>query len=418
MRRAGLFFLALLFTANTAAQVPPPQPDNPNSDITHIIRNILGETQIPFPNPPGADPLQSIGIENIPISITLPDSAEYEGEWLVVSAYAPPAPHRPNASGELLGETRLLLRGLTPPFNVIIAAPKAIISQLEHVKIRGKIENQNGEAVLVTAQEGYYRGFDPVSMVLSPKQTSLGAPPPDAITKIEQTRGQVSISNPGDMFRGSVLTVQLSETGLVGGNQNALKGEARLDIDGQRAPFKFTLDYGVPQNGFKMPLTLSAFITDWAGRKTHVMAKPLDFNGPNYDYRLQLDSFKQGQEVANFQYSNPETETQTKIRGQAVFNAYKGLARDSYLKIRLLSQLGPNGQPREISKTSLNLNGLSGNIDFTASAPSVNFDPELPAPLLDVSIVNASGNVVFDSQPRAVDAASMNFVTLSPRPLY
>ncbi len=420
MKRAVISLAALMLSADLAAQVPAPPPDNSGSDITNIIRDILGETQIAFPPPPGTDMAQSTGIDNIPVSITLAEGTAFDGEWLVVSAYAPPPPNRPRSKGELLGETRLLLRGLSSPFNVIIAAPAAVTAELEFADIRGRIEDKNGNSVLVTDQPGQYSGVEAASLVLSPQSSSrIGAAlPVKTIVGIEQTQGRVDISKPDALFRGAVLTVQLIESGLVGGTQSAIKGESQINIDGQNPPFKFTLDYGVPQDGFDMPLTLSAFITDWAGRKTHVMAKPLDFNGPNYDYRLKVDAFKQGREVANFEFSNPSDAARTEIRGQAIFNAYKGLERDSVLKIHLLNPLSQNGQARELSTTSVSLNGLSGNIDFSASAPSANFDPELPAPLMEVVIENASGNILFESAAIAVDPATLNVAVLSPRPIY
>jgi len=259
------------------------------------------------------------------------DGTAFDGEWLVVKAFAPPPPNQPRAKGELLGETRLLLRGLMPPLTVIIAAPKAVTAELNFADIRGHIEDKNGNTILMSTQPYQYSGTEAAQLLL--------APPPSA--------------------------------------------EASADlpiIDRQRPPFKFTLEYGVPQDGFDMPMTLSAFITDWAGRKTHVMAKPLDFNGPNYDYRMTVDAFKQGQEVTNFEFSSPDDAARTNINGQAVFNAYKGIERDSVLKIRLLDPLSTDPQTREISTTIVSLNGLSGNVDFSASAMSFNVATLTPRP--------------------------------------
>ena len=414
---------ASLLAAPALAQVPqtpphaPMQADPQDSDITNIIRGILGDTQ--FPMPGGIPPIQSMGIENIPVNVEIDPSAIYEGEWIVISAHAPQKSNAPQDKGELLGETRLLLRGLTPPLNVVIAAPAAVTMELDYAIIRGHIEDRNGKTILVSQQDGRFNGAEASKLMLAPKPVRVGVEmPPQTIVKFEQTRGQVDITGSKDLFRGAVLTVQLTETGLVGGNTNAIKGETRLQIDGQQPPFKFTLDYGVPENGYAMPQVISAFISDWAGRKTHVMAKPLEFNGPDYDYRLKLDAYKQGQDVGNFNFTTPENAAQIELRGQAIFNAYKGLPRGSYLKVRLRSPLGPGNQPREISTTAISLNGQSGNIDFIASAPSINFDPELPTPLIDLTIVNPSGNVIFESESQPVNTSSVNLITLSPRPIY
>ena len=431
MKAVASFLFACLCAGQAFAQIPqtpsqvplqtppqtPMQADPQDSDITNIIRDILGESQ--FPMPGGIPPLPSEGIENIPVSISIAENTSFDGEWLVITAYAPPKFNAPQDKGKLLGETRLLLRGLTPPLNVVIAAPTAVTMELDYAIIRGRIEDRNGHTILLSQQDGRFDGTEASQLMLAPKPIRLGVtPPPQAIVKFEQTRGQVDISKPKNLFRGAVLTVQLTETGLVGGNTNVVKGETRVQIDGQTPPFDFTLDYGVPEKGHTMPLVLSAFITDWAGRKTHVMAKPLEFNGANYDYRLTLDAFKQGQEVGNFNFTTPENAARIDIRGQAVFNAYKGLPLGSYLKIRLRSPLGPGNQPREISSTAISLNGKSGNVNFTASAPSINFDPELPTPLMDLSIINPSGNVIFESGALPVNPSAVNLITLSPRRIY
>jgi hypothetical protein len=148
------------------------------------------------------------------------------------------------------------------------------------------------------------------------------------------------------------------------------------------------------------------------------MAKALDYNGPNYDYRLKLDSFKQGAEVADFRFTTPENAARTEIKGQALFNAYRGLPLGSYLKIRLRSPLGPNQQPQDLSTTAIALNNKRGAVDFTAVAPSTYFDPELPALLLDLAVINPSGNVLFESEATPVNPSATNLITLSPRPIY
>ncbi len=430
MKRAALSLAlslaGLLLAPLALAQTPPPQdspPQNSGSDITRIIhdilgRDILGDSQLPQTDPKPAQE-QSAGIDNIPVSISLADGSIFEGEWLVVSAFSAPKANGAKDSGELLGETRLLLRGLTPPFNIVVAAPTAVTLGLEFARIEGRIEDRNGNAVLVTQQDAYYRGVEPAQLSMGPKPQQLGAQlPPETIVKFEKTQGQVDISKPKALFRGAVLSVQLIESGLAGGTSHEIKGETRVQIDGQKPPFKFTLDYGVPENGLKMPLTLSAFITDWAGRKTHVMAKAVDYNGPDFDYRLTLDAFRQGGDVANFQFSDPVAASQTEIKGQALFNAYKGLPHGSYLQVRLRSPLGPHNQPRDIATTALGLDGLAGNVDFSIIAPSVNFDPELPVPMMDLAIMNPSGNALFTSEAFAVKLGTVNLVTLSPLAIY
>ena len=92
-------------------------------------------------------------------------------------SFPPSPPPNANASkdqGELLGETRLLLRGLTPPFNIVVAAPTAVTLGLEFARIEGRIEDRNGNAVLITQQHAYYRGVEPARLSMGPKPQRLG----------------------------------------------------------------------------------------------------------------------------------------------------------------------------------------------------------------------------------------------------
>lgn len=420
--------------AQASPSAPPAQDGSTGNDITDIIRDILGDTTFPsFPGAPGSEP--SVGIDNIPVSLTIeassdaPDISTYENGWLVVSAYSSEnpeslsnsrgAPAQARETGTLLGQTRLLLRGLTPPYNIVIAAPRAVTSELEFARIEGRIEDSNGTEILTTPQAGYYSGSAPAALMLSPVLT-LGSPalPPETLVKFETAQGEISIPKDSEIFRGAVLTVQLIEAGLVGGTRQNIKGESRMQLDALTPPYAFKLDYGVPESGFKMPLTLSAFITNWAGRKTHVMAESVDFNGPDFNYRLTLDAYRLGGDVADFRFSDSASAAKVKIEGLAVFNAYKGLPLGSYLQVKLKSPIGPNGQPQDLGTTAISLDGRSGNVDFMIDAPSVNFDPELPNPFMEVKVFNSLGNALFQSDSILVMPGAKNIITLSPLTIY
>ena len=148
------------------------------------------------------------------------------------------------------------------------------------------------------------------------------------------------------------------------------------------------------------------------------MEKTIDFNGPDFDYLLKLDAYRLGGDVANFRFSDPVSAAKAKVEGLAVFNAYKGLPLGSYLQINLKSPIGPNGRPQELSSTALSLDGRSGNVDFIIDAPSVNFDPELPKPLMDVTVFNSLGNALFQSESVPVTLGAKNIITLSPLTIY
>jgi hypothetical protein len=415
-------YLFALFVSSFALAQSPQSADPQDNDITNIIRDILGDVDGAFPPPPSAmGSVVDVMAINIQLGENTPtnDPAQPLGDWLVVSAYAPPNSSNSRSKGELLSETKLRLKDLNPPFEIYLTTPQSAAGESRETHLYGYIEDRNGRIVMTSGESptraqtvGATLSFRPTAISTSPVMTT------PTISGFEQAKGKVDLSDRNSLFRGAVLTVQLSETGLAGGQGNKIIGDVRVDIDQRSAPFDFTLDYGVPNGGFKTPLVLTAFITDWANRKTHVMAKALDYNGPNYDYRLKLDSFKQGAEVADFRFTTPENAARTEIKGQALFNAYRGLPLGSYLKIRLRSPLGPNQQPQDLSTTAIALNNKRGAVDFTAVAPSTYFDPELPALLLDLAVINPSGNVLFESEATPVNPSATNLITLSPRPIY
>ena len=421
MRRVISFLIALSLATFAAAQSSP-NAEPQDNDITNIIRDILGDVDGAFPPPPsGVGAVVDVMAVNIQVDekSQKSEAEQVMGDWLVVSAYTPSNSTNSRSKGELLSQTKLRLNFLTLPLEIYLNTPRSTDDEGRETHLYGHMEDRNGRIVMSSGDLPVKAETVGATLFLSAvsNQSSLAITAP-TISGFEQAKGKVDLSDRNSLFRGAVLTVQLSETGLAGGLGNKIIGEVRVDIDQGRAPFDFTIDYGVPDGGFDMPLVLTAFITDWANRKTHVMAKALDYNGPNYDYRLKLDSFKQGADVADFRFTSPENAARTEIKGQALFNAYRGLPLGSYLKIRLRSPLGPNQQPQDLSTTAITLDNKRGAVDFTATAPSTYFDPELPAPLIDLAVINPSGNVLFESEAVPVNASATNLITLSPRPIY
>lgn len=398
----ALLISVLAPPALSFAQTAP--PDDLPADMTQIIRGILGElpgpADIGFPPPPSS----AAGLMSFPVRVTLqgPQGSQDQqaqaanmAEWLVIAAYAPKA-NNPQRRGELLGETRILLRGLTAPYDMRVDIPAAAAQEMTY--ITGRIEDKNGNIIRTPlgGKLAQTRGSAPAQLVMAPaERPDPAATPASTPIRAESLQGRVNLSEPEDIFRGASLTVQLFEAGLAGGQGVLIRGEKQISIDGQRPPYPFDLTFGVPENGFDMPLQLQAFITDWAGRKTHVMAQGIDYNGPGFDYRLTLDAFRQGLEVTQFNAAQAPA-AKSEVRGQAVFRAPRGLPSGAYLRLELINPLGATESQSSLASQIVPVNAGLDRVDFALLAPSVNFDPELPKPILNITLESPAGIPLFE----------------------
>ena len=361
-------------------------------DLGGILEDILGG-QIPGQTPIYGD----AGIESIPIVIRYDTEIDYTGHMLIATAYVPNDPNGGRAKPQILGQTRLLLTGLTQPLQITIPVPKPVTQDLTFSRITAEIIDSNTNQVLINERDGLYRGAEPPTLILRPVGARSTTPSQPNYIGFETIKGRVKLSGRNPALRGGKLTIQLLENALAGGTSVTIAAENVISIDNLSPPFNFTLDRGIPERGADIPLAFKAWISDWAGRKTHVIRRPVAYNGPDIDYTLTLDALVQGADTQRGRNLDPNLMAQAIISGEAVFDANRGLPSDARLKITLKKAVGAMGENRLLATQTILLSGLSGNAPFALSTASTNFDPLIPAPHLNLQIVDRNDRVYFES---------------------
>ncbi len=425
-------------------------PAYAQTDIGDIIEEIFKTEKPPVPDTDEPDPYQFGRIDNIPVEIhyeagenSLPANA-----LLIASAYAPAPSNIRRASPVLLGETRLLLSDLPSPLRIIIAAPSAVTQELAYARIEASIIDQEGHTLFTLKTPGKYGGYDAPVLVLTPVGQIVGQTPPfstnqstkpDEKFKLETIRGQVRINGKPPKFKGANLVVRLSEDGLAGGNSQTISGEMRQILDGKTAPFAFEFERVIDPARTGIPLALEVWIEDWAGRKTHVTPAPIPFTGPNTRYRVRLDAIgpqvrskmpklpkakspnTQPPKIKKTPSKNPKPKTQSQakrqyVNGIARFNAFKGLPRGSVL-IAVLER-GSRKRPEILAQTRVQLDGLSGDIEFQINTKKVDFSARLKTPVLRIRIEDKNGKLFFSNPGGTRLVPGLNTVTLKTSPNY
>lgn len=439
----SLFMLTAPLTAPAA---------HAQQDIGDIIDDIFKDGQFPKP---ADDRAQQGRIDNIPVEIRFEtDERGLPAEsMLIVSAYAPPPPNVRRSTPLMLGQTRLLMSGLTSPTQVIIAVPSSITQELDHARIEAKIVDINGAIIYELAFPGKYQGYEPPVLILDP----VGEPTTNAPTNSsgslssETVRGTVKLNGKAPKFAGSNLVVRLVEDGLAGGTSNTIAGETRLILDGKRPPFEFELERVIDTSRADVPLSFEVWIEDWAGRKTHVTPAPIPYNGPDTNYHIRLDAI--GPQPYNPLPKNPLSKnplprnpapkpvvkpkpiptpivrpkpvvrpappvnTNVQINGEAQFNAYKGLPKGSVL-IAVLERMDHTARPATIASTRVFLDGLSGDVAFKLTVNSIDLDPTLATPMLRVRIESKDGTLFFSNPGGTRLVQGFNRVKLRKSPNY
>ena len=359
------------------------------NDIGGILEEIFGGGRAPnqFPNPSNQS-----SIDNIPVDIHFDAGRNgLPGEaMLVVSAYAPPAPNVRRRGPKLIGETKLLLEDLGSPISIVIAAPSRVTNAIDHARIEAKIVDFDGNILMDADQDGEFRGYDAPIMELrrvgSSQPSSPQTAPSSGNIRFETVRGNVGINGSAPIARGGTLHVRILEDGLAGGGQTIV-GEQQVDIDNVAAPYEFEIERTIMPGRENTPLVMEAWIEDWANRKTHATARPVSFTGSNTAYRLRLDSVTNSSQPAPQPYSS-------NIQSEARFNAFKGLPSGSVLFVELERPV-TGRRPQLITQTRVPVDGRGGNIPFTLD--NVNFDANLPTPILRARIEDTNGTILFSN---------------------
>ena len=404
-------------------------PASAQNDVGDIFGDIFKGGQYPTQQ-------QATLIDNIPVQVRFdagPQGLPSEA-MLVVTAYAPPPANVRRASPLMLGETRLLLSGLTSPVSIVVAAPAQVTEGIDFARIESKIVDHNGTVIFELRNAGEFRGYEPAKIFLTPFGQIAGpAPAPyeqPAQSATEAINGTVNITNPSSVFRGANLVVRLMEDGLAGGISRHIVGETRTSLDGKSAPYNFALERILGAQNSRTPLAFEVWIEDWAGRKTHVMPRPVPFNGAATNYRFALDAITSTPPECTPE--NPCTNMPTlpapigvpapgipsarTITGEAQFDAYKGLPKGSILTAEI--ERFTSGRPEQLAKTLVSLDGKSGNINFTLDIQETALDARLPAPVLRVRIEDKDGKLFFSNPGGAPLSDGFNSVQLRAAPNY
>jgi hypothetical protein len=290
----------------------------------------------------------------------------------------------------LIGETKLLLDNLGSPISIVIAAPSRVTREIDFARITAKIVDFDGNILMEADQDGEFRGYDAPIMQLRrvgfTGQPTPQNPTPTGNVQFETVRGNVGINGSTPNFRGGTLVVRLVEDGLAGGGQTIV-GEKQINIDGAPAPYEFEIERTIMPGSANTPLVLEAWIEDWADRKSHATARPVNFNGANTAYRLRLDPVSNGTPT-------PIPYVPDTLQSEARFNAFKGLPSGATLIVELERPV-PGNRPQLITHTRVPLDGRSGNIPFTLDG--ANLAPNLPAPIMRARIEDANGTILFSN---------------------
>ena len=387
-------FLSLIITVFSLALLSYSSPVHAQfEDLGGILEDILGGGQLP-----GQTPIYGeTGIESIPTLIRYDEVADYAGHMLILTAYAPTEPSGTTPRPQMLGQTRLLLTGLKQPLQVTIPVPRNITKDLTFSRITAEVIDQNKNQVLTTERDGVFRGIEAPELTLRPvSRLPLSAPRPE-YTGFETISGVVSFNDRKARLNGGTLTLQLLENALAGGTSVTIAAEKVIPLDGLSLPVAFTIDRGLTAQNTSPPLAFKAWINDWAGRKTHVMRTPVPYNGPDIDYKLKLDVLAQGSSTRAGRNLDPNLMAQATISGEALFDAHSGMPTDARLKVTLSRAVGAVGENRVLAKQTIILRGFEGRAPFAISTASTNFDPLIPAPRLNLQIVDRNDRVYFDS---------------------
>ena len=96
-----------------------------------------------------------------------------------------------------------------------------------------------------------------------------------------------------DLMRGASMTVELidlSQSGLAGGASSpTVISQTYVDLDKEKSPFKFKLEFPDNINPNNGNIVLHAYIIDWAGRRLYQDDKGQSFRGKDDDYKISLE---------------------------------------------------------------------------------------------------------------------------------
>lgn len=230
-------------------------------------------------------------VETIPVNVNIETLRDLGGYSLVLNAYRPVQPGMKQP--ELIGQTRILLTGMPKDFGMAIMVPDPVTRDLDFAVINGAVLDINNQEILVSRQEEFYRGRGSVNLEMiepgSSGQSSSTSTPPNMV----ELKGKAYLpSNAPELTRGASMTVELVEidrNGLAGGGvSETIISQTFVDLDKEKSPFKFKLEYPDTTSTSGTEIILRAYVMDWAGRRLYEDFRGQSFRGKDDDYKIDL----------------------------------------------------------------------------------------------------------------------------------
>ena len=394
-----------------------------HAQIDDIFDDIFGKRGSQHPYPQDQHPAFGL-IDNIPVDIYIHNAGGLDDHFLIVTAYAAPAPNVRQASPRMIGQTQLLLNGLGKELQIIVAAPEPVTRDIDYARIEARIVDANGNTLFREERSGEYRGRMPAKIDLIRPGGSVSNPQPGSRPGgVETVRGSVRLQNgSASNFRGATLVVELIDDGLAGGPNGGatILGQTRVDIDQKSAPYDFSLDAVMPQTQSGVPTALRAYIEDWAGRRTMETPSTIPYRGPGERYNLTLAPFA-GETVTTGAGSpsapSPAPGNPASVTGEARFDAVRGLPAGSRLIVTVSRGYGTPSQDRTIFTDVTQLDGLSGYVGFDFAPGETLFESGRPDPVIKAVVVDSRDRVFFESQNQPL-TGGFNTIRLEATPNY
>jgi len=271
---------SLLMAAPAQAQLGP---------LEDILNDIIDDTRRG-----GHGNHQISSVETIPVDLDLASLRSFIGHSLVLNAYKPVQPGM--TQPELIGQTRILLTGMPNQLGMAIFVPEPVTRDLDFAVINGAVLDPAGNEVLISRQDEFYKGHGTVDLDLIPVGSNQGNPQAPAVpAKMEELKGKAYLPKDApQLMRGASMVVELVEvdnSGLAGGSgiSQRVISQTFVDLDKEKSPFKFKLEYPVDNIRPDRQVVLRAQLKDWAGRLMYEDFQGVPFRGKDNDYKINLE---------------------------------------------------------------------------------------------------------------------------------
>ena len=275
----------LILTATSLLMAAPANAQfGPLEDLIEDIINDAGS------HPHGH---QTNAVDTIPVEVDIDTLRSFIGYSLVLNAYKPVEPGM--TQPELIGQSRILLTGMPNQIGMAIFVPEPITRDLDFAVINGAVLDPSGKEVLVSRQEEFYKGRGRVSLEMVPIGGQAAGQTQSTPAKMEELKGKTYLPKDApQLMRGASMTVELVEidnSALAGGNGygERILSQTFVDLDKEKSPFKFKMEYPQVTNTAGKQVFLRAYVKDWAGRLMYEDVRGVPFRGEDDDYKINLE---------------------------------------------------------------------------------------------------------------------------------